>query len=196
MVAGGQESLAQSPGKSSVGKAILIGCGLLMLVGCATLVLLVGSLFFLRTSVRQNAMAEETWLEAKNSLESIEFNGKNAPASQGEKAAVAAAETWLALVDKGDSEQTWKDASPFFRASVTEEIWKSAMERFRKPLGKLNSRKLKFAQSVKSLPGAPDGEYVVMQFDTSLASKNSAVETVTFTHESDGQWWALGYFIK
>jgi hypothetical protein len=46
------------------------------------------------------------------------------------------------------------------------------------------------------LPGAPDGQYVVMQFETSFANKKSAIETVTFMLEKDGQWKSAGYFIK
>jgi hypothetical protein len=63
-------------------------------------------------------------------------------------------------------------------------------------LGKLLSRKLTKAQSATSLPGAPDGNYVVMQFDSSFANKKNAVETVTFMQEKDGKWKAAGYYIK
>jgi Protein of unknown function (DUF4019) len=66
----------------------------------------------------------------------------------------------------------------------------------RKPLGKLVSRKLAKSQAAQSLPGAPDGNYVVMQFDTSFQNKKSAVETVTFMQEKDGKWKAAGYYIK
>jgi hypothetical protein len=55
---------------------------------------------------------------------------------------------------------------------------------------------VKKTQSAASLPGAPDGQYVVVQFDTVFADKPSAVETVTFMLENDGQWRAAGYFIK
>jgi Protein of unknown function (DUF4019) len=66
----------------------------------------------------------------------------------------------------------------------------------RKPLGKLLSRKLGKAQNAKSLPGAPDGNYVVMQYDTNFSNKKNAVETVTFMQEKDGKWRAAGYYIK
>jgi len=46
------------------------------------------------------------------------------------------------------------------------------------------------------MPGAPDGQYVLMQFETSFTNKKSAVETITFMLEKDGQWRAAGYFIK
>jgi len=46
------------------------------------------------------------------------------------------------------------------------------------------------------MPGAPDGQYVVMQFDTSFTNKKTAVETVTVGPKQDGQWKASGYYIK
>ena len=36
------------------------------------------------------------------------------------------------------------------------------------------------------LPGAPDGQYLVLQFNTSFAEKKAAVETVTVGLEKDG----------
>ena len=70
------------------------------------------------------------------------------------------------------------------------------MTTFRKPLGELVSRQLKSAQPMTELPGAADGQYVVMQFETSFANKKSGIETVTFVLEKDGQWKSAGYFIK
>ncbi|MGA3142098.1 MAG: DUF4019 domain-containing protein [Verrucomicrobiota bacterium] len=113
-----------------------------------------------------------------------------------EKAATTAAQTWLTEIDNGDYTQSWQEASAFFRSAVTKDKWKTSLETVRKPLGKLTSRKVKKAQSAASLPGAPDGQYVVVQFDTVFADKPSAVETVTFMLENDGQWRAAGYFIK
>jgi len=70
------------------------------------------------------------------------------------------------------------------------------MTTYRKPLGNLVSRNLKSAKPSTELPGAPDGQYVVMQFDSSFANKKSAIETVTFVLDQDGQWKAIGYYIK
>jgi hypothetical protein len=46
------------------------------------------------------------------------------------------------------------------------------------------------------LPGAPDGEYVVFQFDTQFEHKRAAVETVTPMRDPDGSWRVSGYFIR
>ena len=83
-----------------------------------------------------------------------------------------------------------------FKAAVTKNQWLSALNSTRGPLGKLVSRKLKSATYTKTLPGAPDGEYVVLQYDTSFEHKQSAVETITPTLDKDGTWRVSGYFIK
>jgi hypothetical protein len=121
--------------------------------------------------------------------------GKQAGAG-GEQAATSAAQTWLTEIDNGDYAQSWQNTAAFFQTAVTEEKWKTSMETFRKPLGDLVSRTLKSAQAMTKLPGAPEGQYVVMQFETSFANKKSAIETVTFMLEKDGQWKSAGYFIK
>ena len=113
-----------------------------------------------------------------------------------EKASAAAAAAWLSQIDAGNYSNSWRDASAYFKGAVTENGFRDALARARKPLGKLLSRKLTKAQSAASLPGAPDGNYVVMQFDSSFANKKNAVETVTFMQEKDGKWKAAGYYIK
>jgi hypothetical protein len=108
----------------------------------------------------------------------------------------AAAQSWLAQIDSGNYAKSWKEASAYFQGALTEKAWTDALNGARKPLGKLVSRKLTKAQNAQSLPGAPDGNYVVMQFDTSFINKKDAVETVTFMQEKDGKWKAAGYYIK
>ena len=113
-----------------------------------------------------------------------------------EKAARAAAQGWLAQIDGGKYADSWKDSSSFFRGALTEKAWVDALNAARKPLGSTLSRKQIKAENVKSLPGAPDGNYVVMQFNSSFGNKKAAVETVTFMQEKDGKWRAAGYYIK
>jgi hypothetical protein len=63
------------------------------------------------------------------------------------------------------------------------------------PLGSVQ-RKLKSATYTTTVPGAPDGEYYVIQFDSSFEHKNSAVETITPMLDKDGRWKAAGYYLK
>ncbi len=113
-----------------------------------------------------------------------------------EKAALTAAEKWLALVDAGKYSDSWKEAAEYFRNAVKEDQWGESLLAVRAPLGKVISRRVKNKTYQTSLPGAPDGQYVVIQFDTSFQNKKSAVETVTPMLDRDGRWRVSGYYIK
>jgi hypothetical protein len=116
--------------------------------------------------------------------------------SQNEKAAVASAEKWLTVVDKGKYADSWQEAAVFFKNAITKEQWEQSMLSFRKPLGRLVSRKFESTVYKTSLPGAPDGKYMVITFETAFENKKSAIETVTPLFEKDGKWRVSGYFIK
>jgi hypothetical protein len=110
--------------------------------------------------------------------------------------ATKAADRWLKLVDAGDYKQSWETASSLFRNAITEDQWAKQVGSARKPLGQLVSRKFKSAQYATSLPGAPDGKYVVIQYDGVFRNKSAAVETVTPMLDKDGQWRVSGYYIR
>lgn len=116
--------------------------------------------------------------------------------SEKEKAAVSAAQKWLSMVDEGRYVESWKEAAEYFRNAVKENQWEQSLQAVRKPLGKLVLRKVKSQSYRTSLPGAPDGEYVVIMFETSFENKKSAVETVTPMLDKDGNWRVSGYYIK
>ncbi len=113
-----------------------------------------------------------------------------------EKAAQLAAKQWLALVDQGKYAESWKTAAAYFKNAVPEQQWLQSMNGARRPLGKVISRKLLSARFTTSMPGAPDGQYVVIQYATAFENKASAVETVTPMLDPDGKWRVSGYFVK
>jgi len=116
--------------------------------------------------------------------------------SEAEKLAVESAREWLELVDNGDYGGSLQDAAGYFRSAVTKEGWEQSMAGARKPLGAVVSRQLKSKTYMTSLPGAPDGEYVVIKYDTSFENKRSSIETVTPMRDSDGTWRVSGYYIN
>ena len=113
-----------------------------------------------------------------------------------EKAAATAVEPWLKLVDEGKYAESWDLSSAYFKAVVTQDQWKLSMGGVRKPLGKVVSRTLSNSRYRTSLPGAPDGRYVMLQFSTTYENKRAAEETVVQMLEADGQWKVSGYFIR
>jgi len=118
------------------------------------------------------------------------------PAEGPEDAAQAAAESWLKLVDAGQFGESWEGAAAFFRGAVTREHWVQTAGGVRGPLGELVSRKVTSRHYTEQLPGAPDGKYVVLQFDAVFENKASAVETVTPMLDEDGVWRVSGYFVN
>lgn len=126
------------------------------------------------------------------------FSGVNALAadSKKESAALSAAQKWLALVDGEKYADSWKESAERFKNSVQSDQWMQMMQAGRKPFGKTISRKVTTTVYKTSLPGAPDGEYVVIQFETSFENKKAAVETITPMMDKDGVWRVSGYYIK
>ena len=116
-------------------------------------------------------------------------------ADQRVQKAQSAAEEWLKLVDFGDYDQSWQKASQMFKSHVSREQWAKTAQATRSPFGQVLSRKVRKATYTDHLPGAPDGDYVVIQYETSFEHKKVAVETVTPMLD-DGEWKVSGYFIR
>jgi opacity protein-like surface antigen len=116
-------------------------------------------------------------------------------ANPAEKQAEQSATQWLALIDNGNYGKSWDDAATSFKGHVTKPSWEQAVKAVREPLGALTSRHLKSATYSTQLPGAPDGKYVVIKFDTKFKNKADAVETITPMLDH-GVWKVSGYYIR
>ena len=113
-----------------------------------------------------------------------------------EREAIRAANFWLALVDAGNYAQSWEMAADYFKAAVQQEEWVESLTATRKPLGSATYRTLKYMNYSTTLPGAPDGEYLVIQFTTYFENKKPAIETITPMRDKDGKWRVSGYYIR
>ncbi|MEN6373883.1 MAG: adenosylcobinamide amidohydrolase [Smithella sp.] len=116
--------------------------------------------------------------------------------SRREKLATDSAMKWLKMVDDGRFADSWNDSSKIFRQSVQQEQWIKMINSARNPLGKQVSRQFYRSLYTKKLPGVPDGEYVIIEFNTVFENKTGAIETVTSKLEDDGIWKISGYFVK
>jgi hypothetical protein len=104
-------------------------------------------------------------------------------------------EAWLSLIDNQNYSASWVQSGSLFRSRVPQQRWIEMARQAREPFGRLISRKVLSATTTRTLPGAPDGDYVVLRFQTSFQAKSQAIETLTVVLE-DGQWKAVGYYIK
>jgi Protein of unknown function (DUF4019) len=115
---------------------------------------------------------------------------------QAEDAGQAAALAWLQLVDAGNYSASWDAASSFFRQHVSQSQWQTAAANARAPFGALKSRKLQSARFTRTVPGAPDGQYVIVTYASTFENKAGAVETLTPMADVDGAWRVSGYYIR
>jgi hypothetical protein len=116
--------------------------------------------------------------------------------SEAEKLAIASAQSWLEIVDAEKYAESWEEAAELFKSAISEANWEESIKVVRRPLGKVISRKLNSQEYMTSLPGAPDGEYVVIQYKTKFENKKAAIETITPMLDNDGKWRVSGYYIK
>lgn len=112
------------------------------------------------------------------------------------EAGIDTATRWLKLTDAKDYNASWQSAAQMFKSAVTADQWATTITSARDPLGKVVSRDLFHDQLTATLPGMPDGRYLVLRYVTRFANKAHAVESITLMKESDGTWRVAGYFIK
>ncbi|MEH6394162.1 DUF4019 domain-containing protein [Pseudoalteromonas sp.] len=108
---------------------------------------------------------------------------------------IAPATSWLEVVDSGKYTNSWQQAGAFFQENVPEALWVSKLEQVRTPLGIVKSREGISRQVLTSIPQLPDGEYVILEFQTDFENKANSIETVTLKKSAE-QWQVIGYFIQ
>jgi len=118
-----------------------------------------------------------------------------APAAENAPASLDAALAWVALVDQGKWHESWQAAAGLFRTQVSDARWAEMVTPVRKPLGAVVSRKFESVLKSKTLPGAPDGDYEILKFQTAFVDRRDSVETIMLVREGSG-WRVIGYFIR
>lgn len=113
-----------------------------------------------------------------------------------QREAAAAAEAWLRLLDEGRYRETWERAAPLFRAALTAGQWEAAVRPVRQEVGALVERQLLRAAPRSSLPNAPPGEYMMVEFDSAFENVARAVETVVLRREGEDGWKVVGSFVR
>lgn len=116
-------------------------------------------------------------------------------APEARQPALDEASSWVGLVDSGRWDESWGATGTLFKSRMPKPGWPSTIAPVRGPLGAVSSRVLKNVTRSSTLPGAPDGEYEVVEFSTSFENKADASETVVLAKEEAG-WKVVGYFIR
>ncbi|MCL5426392.1 MAG: DUF4019 domain-containing protein [Gammaproteobacteria bacterium] len=110
-------------------------------------------------------------------------------------AAEAAALAWLEAIDSGQYEQAWESSSPLLQRPLSPHMLERTIGAARRDFGPVESRQRVRVSRERSMPGAPDGDYMVFTFQTRFANKARGIETVT-PHLQDDAWRVSGYYVQ
>ncbi|MDD5546426.1 MAG: DUF4019 domain-containing protein [Candidatus Omnitrophica bacterium] len=113
-----------------------------------------------------------------------------------EKKAKIAAKNWLESVDQKNYAKSYDDAAEFFKVMVKKDEWINTLTNLRSMLGPVESRELISEKYQEKMPGAPDGEYVIIVYKTDFRKKSDAREVVVPMLDKDGKWRVSGYHIQ
>ena len=123
----------------------------------------------------------------------VAFAGAN---DDKEAKAIESGRQWLSQCDQAKYGASWEMAATYFKHAVTKDQWEQMAAAVRKPLGKVVKRDVKSQKYQTTASGAPDGEYVIIQFSTTFENKQESTETLTMMMDKDRGWRASGYFVK
>ncbi len=114
----------------------------------------------------------------------------------GSRAAKQQADGWLSLLDSGRFEESWESAAPFLQQSTPRGGWTESAGAMRASLGRPRLRKLISLMETRSVPSAPPGRYVVVEYRSKFERRPVAFESVTEMLCDDGQWRPAGYAVR
>jgi hypothetical protein len=112
-----------------------------------------------------------------------------------EQAAERQALGFLGYLDQGRYADSYAYTGMLIRAQVDRESFTSQIQKARAGTGALMGRYLMDVSYTTTVPGAPEGQYVVLHYQSSFANRQETIETLTLAF-AKGYWRVSGYYIK
>jgi len=104
------------------------------------------------------------------------------------------AEAWLRLVDGGEYDRCWDQASPLLRENMQRDVWSRALTQGAAQLGPLAVRKLENSQLDSNPPQRPEGEYALFRFGSIF--RNATVRETLALRMENGAWRVVAYWLE
>jgi hypothetical protein len=117
------------------------------------------------------------------------------PHGADEQAAERQALGFLGYLDQGRFADSYDYTGMLIRAQVDRASFTSQIEKARAGVGAMQARDLIDAAYSTTVPGAPEGQYVVLHYHTNFANRHDVVETLTLAF-AKGYWRVSGYYIR
>jgi hypothetical protein len=117
------------------------------------------------------------------------------PHTTEEQAAQRQALGFLGYLDHGRFADSYAYTGMLIRSQLDREAFASQVEKARSGTGAIQARELIDAGYSTTVPGAPEGQYVVLHYHSSFANRPDTVETLTLAM-AKGYWRVDGWYIK
>jgi Protein of unknown function (DUF4019) len=117
------------------------------------------------------------------------------PHAADELAAQRQALGFVGYLDQGRFADSYAYTGMLIRQQLDRDAFSTEIQKTRANTGALQSRELIDSSYATTLPGAPEGQYVVLHYHASFANRPDATETVTLAF-AKGYWRIVGYYIK
>lgn len=110
--------------------------------------------------------------------------------------ALEEAQSFLELVDAGSYQQAWWGSSDLLQLTSKLDSWVSALRVQREMFGGLVERSPKTVSARTSQPGLPDGEYMLILFDSRFERKQKALELLVLARAPYEGWKLVSYRLR
>ena len=127
------------------------------------------------------------------SLSACAWFPQSAALALDDSTAIESASTFLALLDRGDISAAFETTTAFHRSYWQRDRWVDSIGTLRSFYGPLINRAASKTVHKDSYPKHPDGEYIVIVFESSFSRKRQTTEIVAVTPDGDGRWRVSDY---
>jgi tetratricopeptide (TPR) repeat protein len=124
------------------------------------------------------------------------YTAQDSGATQGAATGRPIAERWRDLIESGKYGESWDALSIQAKEKITRAQWIAYLEGKRKPLGATKLREPDGDRYFKSLPGFPNHEGMVFQYQVFFLAAGPVAESVGLILEKDGTWKPQGYLLN
>jgi Protein of unknown function (DUF4019) len=122
--------------------------------------------------------------------------GGSASGSEAEKEQVReSAEQWLAVIDGGNSAQSYRALSSVATGKVDETKWQAALAKSRAEFGAPAGREFRKATLFKAEGSTGGLDSYLVEYDSVSAERGALHEIVRMVKDGDGAWRAAGYTV-
>ena len=121
---------------------------------------------------------------------------KDEPDPEKVRRASVAAMDFLQLIDKGEFETARKEGAELLKQKVTLNGWIAKLDGVQTTLGSVIDREQIDVSYSTTAKDSPDGEYVMLTFNSKYKRKIDVKETIIVMLDKNRGWRVAGYFFK